>query len=116
MARVPGVTFSGPLDLLVERSLAEDVVAVIREALTNVVKHSDAANTSVDVTVDDTVVSVEVVDDGHGMDAATRHSGLANMERRATARQGTFEIRSTGAGTVVRWTVPHAALNEAPTP
>jgi signal transduction histidine kinase len=38
------------------------------------------------------------------------------MEQRATARQGTFRIRSTGAGTVVRWTVPHAALNEIPTP
>jgi signal transduction histidine kinase len=106
LARTPNVSFSGPVDLLITEDLADDVVAVTREALVNVVKHAAAQHTSVDLTVADGVVRLLVVDDGRGASGATRRSGVSNLQQRALLRGGEFDFTSNSGGTRLTWTVP----------
>lgn len=102
----PGVSFSGPVDLMVTGLLAKDVIAVCREALTNVIRHASATRTSVDLSIAESTVVLTVVDDGVGLSKTERRSGLANLEQRATTRGGEFTIVSSKKGTTLRWSVP----------
>ena len=102
----PAVSFSGPVDLVVTDSLAEDVMAVCREALTNVVRHASATHTSIDLTVADGRILLTVTDNGVGLSKTARRSGLANLEQRALLRDGSFTIASGKAGTTLQWSVP----------
>ncbi len=103
----PRITFAGPLDSLVSEPLADDLVAVLRELLTNVVKHAHAAATEISVAVGDDRVRLVVADDGVGITDSRRRSGLANLSARASASRGTFRIESTtGAGTRADWSAP----------
>ena len=96
---------------MITRDLAEDVVAVTREALVNVVKHASTEHTSVDLAVVDGVVRLVVADDGHGISGTTRRSGVSNLEKRALLRGGAFDVTSGAQGTRITWTVP---LESAP--
>ncbi|HYI32707.1 MAG TPA: GAF domain-containing protein [Glaciibacter sp.] len=114
LAAIPQVTFSGPVDLLITGDLARDVIAVVRESLTNAAKHASAGRIWVSVRVADGGVVVDVVDDGIGIDARTRRSGIANMTERAEIRGGTLELNPDQhagqplSGTHVRWSVPYS--------
>ena len=108
LARTPSVTFSGPVDLVVTADLADDVIAVTREALSNVVKHANAQNTSVSLAAVDGSVTLEIVDDGCGSGGSLRRSGVANLEQRALLRGGAFEFESDVTGTRIRWSAPFA--------
>ncbi|MCK2036780.1 GAF domain-containing protein [Microbacterium sp. SSW1-49] len=108
LAQAPRLSFSGPVDLLVTRALGEDVVAVVRESLSNIARHAHATTAEVDVSVTDSHVTVIVDDDGVGMPPApARLSGTANIATRARARSGTssISVRDEG-GTRVHWCVP----------
>lgn len=105
----PGVAFSGPVDLALEGTLADDVEACVREALTNVAKHARATTASVDITVAASEVIVSVSDNGIGASADGRRSGVANLQARAEQRYGTFELSARVAGgTQLTWKVPIA--------
>jgi len=106
LPRTPSVSFSGAVDLLVRDDLADDVCAVAREALTNVVKHAQARAVSASLTVSQQRVVFEVTDDGVGLGPTTRRSGLANLERRAAARGGSLSVDSSADGTRLAWAVP----------
>jgi two-component system sensor histidine kinase DesK len=72
---------------------------VVREAVTNVVRHSDATSCTILVDAD----AVTVRDDGSGFAGPRAGSGLRNLAERVAAGGGRFEVESTpGAGTVVR--------------
>jgi signal transduction histidine kinase len=87
--------------------MAEDLVAVLREALTNVARHAAAGAAEVQVSTGDHLLVLRVTDDGRGIGTTPRRSGLANLRRRAEAHSGTLElIPRQPSGTVVRWTVP----------
>ncbi|MEO6511836.1 MAG: GAF domain-containing protein [Nocardioides sp.] len=106
----PEVSFRGPIDLLVTESLRDDVVAVVREALTNVGRHAAAERVEVLVSASARTVEVEVLDDGKGVVEGTVLSGLSNLLARAQALGGTFQIEGrSGPGTRLKWTVPLAA-------
>jgi len=103
----PEVAFSGPVDTAGDRALVDDVLAVVREGLVNAARHAAASQTRVRVTVLDGEVSVSIADDGVGLGTPARHSGLSNLERRATDRRGHLEVSSApGEGTVLSWCVP----------
>lgn len=105
----PEVSFRGPIDLLVTDGLRDDVVAVVREALTNVGRHASAERVEIFVSADARLVEVEVLDDGKGLVEGTVLSGLANLAARAEILGGTFEIVSrSGPGTRLRWMAPLA--------
>jgi signal transduction histidine kinase len=106
----PAVSFAGPVDLIVTNDLADDVLAVAREALVNVIKHAGASRTSVSLAVREGHVYLEIVDDGHGFDEATRRSGVANLEHRAVSRGGIFAVESDSKGTRLLWQVPYETV------
>lgn len=103
----PGVTFDGAVDLLVTGALADEVLACVREGLTNAAKHAAARHVQVDVAADPTQVTVRVTDDGRGISGTAAYSGLSNLRARAERRGGTFEIRTPPAGgTELIWRAP----------
>lgn len=104
----PRVRFEGPIDTAVPSAVATDLSAVLREALTNIAKHAGATTATVDVEIGDGVATARIRDNGRGLGAPTRRSGLANMRHRATRHNGIFDISNptTGTGTVLTWTVP----------
>jgi signal transduction histidine kinase len=99
------VRMSGALDT-VPAHLAEHAEAVVREAVSNAVRHAKAAELIVTVSLDDDLV-IDVSDNGVGMPAAVARSGLHNLQRRAEDVGGTcrVEAREDG-GTRVVWTAP----------
>ena len=90
--------------------LADDVVAVVREALANAAKHSCATSVSVDVSTTDLAVNVRIEDDGAGFEPAARTmraGGTANMAARAAKQGGAIEfLQREGGGTIVAWSAP----------
>ncbi|MGO4617157.1 GAF domain-containing sensor histidine kinase [Nocardia sp. 2YAB30] len=100
------VRLAGPVTVLAP-PLSDDVEAVLREAVSNVVRHASATTVSVELRVGDDV-TVEVTDDGIGLcDDITRRSGLANLATRAEQAGGCFSIESRpSGGTVLRWSAP----------
>ncbi|WP_304114519.1 GAF domain-containing sensor histidine kinase [Mycolicibacterium bacteremicum] len=99
------VQFIGPLSV-VQAGLADHAEAVVREAVSNAVRHSGATELSVVVRVDDDL-TVTVTDNGHGVGAGVTESGLANLRRRAEDTAGTFGLAPADrGGTVVRWSAP----------
>lgn len=106
----PRLRFSGPVDSLVSAELADDLAAVLRECLTNIVKHAGARVVDAAVAVDDDRLTLTVRDDGRGIPPGAVHRGLRNLVERARLRGGDCTIQSpasqTDAGTVVVWSVP----------
>lgn len=102
--------FAGPVDTLVDTELGDEVAAVLREALSNVVRHADATTVEASVSVRGTEVVLSVLDDGKGIPEGGRRSGLANLAARAHERGGTFSIDAVHPhGTALRWSVPWEA-------
>lgn len=104
----PRLTFTGPVDLMVDGELADDVVAVVREGLANIIRHAAATTVGVAIVVNDEDVTVTIDDDGRGMpDGSRRASGTHNLAARALTRDGSFTLdtRAEG-GTRLRWMAP----------
>jgi signal transduction histidine kinase len=83
-----------------------DLLNLVREALSNAVRHGHARRISITLAATATGSTLEIVDDGGGFDPAevrsAGHHGLANMRARATAIGGRLDIRSApGDGTTV---------------
>ena len=87
--------------------LAHDVVAVVRELVTNVVRHARARRVTVMVEFTDRACVV-VTDDGRGLPPVVVRSGLANLADRAERRGGTLSTNSSPSGTEISWTAPIA--------
>jgi signal transduction histidine kinase len=111
----PSVAFTGPVDARVGEGVAKNLIAALREALSNAARHSGAGR--IEVAVDATVqlpdgrdgVRLTVADDGVGLPQDdTRRSGLRNIAQRAESLGGstTFGPGLGGAGTMLTWEVP----------
>ncbi|GAT08129.1 GAF domain-containing sensor histidine kinase [Mycolicibacterium novocastrense] len=99
------VQFSGPLSV-VDANLADHAEAVVREAVSNVVRHAKASILTVNVVVGDDLC-IEVVDDGCGVAGSITGSGLTNLKRRAEEVWGKFAIEAAPTGgTRLRWRAP----------
>jgi signal transduction histidine kinase len=109
LPHTPSLVFSGPVDLMIDGDLAHDVIAVVRESLTNAVKHSKAQHVTVSLSVGAGQVQVDVTDDGVGITHWGRRSGLANLEARASKRAGQFSASSDTGETRIQWCVPLTA-------
>ena len=96
----------GPLASATPPRLHDDLLAVVREALSNTARHAQAQHAEVLVAIDDEL-RVEVTDDGVGIGNPERSSGLANMQTRAEQHGGRLEISEPpSGGTSIRWAVP----------
>jgi signal transduction histidine kinase len=99
------VQYSGPLSA-VDVTLADHAEAVVREAVSNAVRHAAATTVTVSVGVGDEL-RIEVSDNGKGIVGDITGSGLANLRKRADDVGGTFEIgKAAKGGTVLRWSAP----------
>ena len=106
----PTLIMDGPIDTAVPTAMVDDVLATLRESLSNVVRHSHARMVEVLLAVDDSAhtLLIQVDDDGVGIapDAPTG-SGLRNTAARARAAGGHVSVhRRTPAGTTFSWVVP----------
>ncbi|MGZ6966045.1 MAG: sensor histidine kinase, partial [Acidimicrobiia bacterium] len=99
--------FDGAIDAGVPSDVAPDLLAVLREALSNTVRHANARKVDVRLSTTDGI-ELRVTDDGVGLpEDLERRSGLANLAQRAEAYGGTFRIESRpGGGTTIIWRVP----------
>ncbi len=109
------VAFMGALDNVIAGRLDDDLVAVVRELLTNIAKHAEAETVSVVVQLVDDRVELIVSDDGVGIAEGVARSGLANIAERARLHAGSCDIVSSRqpgqSGTVVHWRVPLESSN-----
>ncbi len=106
----PVCRFDGPIETAVDDDLAADLLATLREALSNVVRHAGASSVTVELSVTD-VVRLSVIDDGRGppTTAVPLGLGLKNMAARADRRGGRFVLSAAGAsGSRLLWTVPRS--------
>ncbi|WP_157495209.1 GAF domain-containing sensor histidine kinase [Kutzneria sp. 744] len=102
----PSVRISGAVDTLVPPSVAEHADAVVREALSNALRHARASELTLAVDAGEDLI-IRVGDDGIGIPPDVRRSGLANLAERARACRGTLDVvaRDSG-GTLLTWRVP----------
>ncbi|MEV8392676.1 MULTISPECIES: GAF domain-containing protein [unclassified Streptomyces] len=111
----PTHRFVGAVDSVGELA-GKNLIAALREALSNAFRHAHA--TRIDVVVDCTVllpdggrgVRLSVADDGVGIPAGGRRSGLRNLKRRAESLGGSSTcepgLGESRRGTTVVWEVP----------
>jgi signal transduction histidine kinase len=99
------------LDQLVSAHCAHHTVQALREALSNVARHSSASSARVTVAAVNDLIVFTVNDDGVGFaTTAGPGRGLRNLSWRADQLGGTFEVESAvGRGTLVRWTAKREA-------
>ncbi|MEU9020403.1 GAF domain-containing sensor histidine kinase [Actinomadura sp. NPDC048394] len=102
----PSVRLDGLLDTAVDDDTGEQLLAVVREALSNVARHAQAGEAVVAIDVGDEL-TLRVEDDGVGIPDGGRRSGLRNMSERAEVCGGSFRTRQRpGGGTILVWRVP----------
>ncbi|MFE7627111.1 GAF domain-containing protein [Streptomyces sp. NPDC057509] len=118
----PSVQIEGPVDSVVPDELAEHVVAVAAEAVSNASRHARASRIDIVLSAGDSV-TLTVTDDGTGIGASTgtddrataagtgtgaeRGGGLANMRKRAELCDGTLAVEQpAGGGTRIVWHAP----------
>ncbi|WP_420120694.1 GAF domain-containing protein [Nakamurella sp.] len=115
----PAVTMSGPLNTTVHDQVRTHLLAVLREALSNIGRHAGAGAAAVSISLagsagpdGPTEVVLVVEDDGRGLPAAAgapgeSGNGLPNMRARADVLGGTCELGpGPDGGTRLVWRVP----------
>jgi signal transduction histidine kinase len=102
----PSLRLAGDLGEHVPEEAAAQLLTALRESLSNVARHARASRVDVTIEADSCLVLV-VRDDGRGMSASTRRSGLANLAGRAQQLGGVMEVGpADSGGTELRWQVP----------
>ncbi|WP_329127007.1 sensor histidine kinase [Streptomyces sp. NBC_01465] len=103
----PSLRLDGLIDTDVPAPLADHVVAVVGEALSNTARHARARHADVHVVVAAGELTLTVGDDGVGFSAGSERSGLKNIAERASAVGGDFRHEGRpGGGTLLVWSAP----------
>jgi signal transduction histidine kinase len=103
----PTMRTSGPLDTVVPDVVREQLLPVVREALSNVARHAHATRAEIEVVVDGSSLHLTVLDDGVGLRDHVRHSGLRNARERARLLGGDLELSPAQPhGLVLHWHAP----------
>ncbi|MFW3172578.1 CHASE3 domain-containing protein [Geodermatophilus sp. CPCC 206100] len=108
----PSLEFSGAVDTLASDTAGAEVLAALREALSNTARHASATAAAISLATRDGSLSLTVTDNGVGVRPdAPAGNGLANLRARAERLGGTVDIGPgpDGSGTTVRWRIPAGA-------
>jgi signal transduction histidine kinase len=113
----PRVTFRGPVEAAVSEQTLTHLLAVAREAVSNVGRHARASRVDVVVQATPASITLSVADNGIGPpEGPSAGHGLANMADRAAQLGGQFRLsRRKPTGTLLQWTVPtglHASRSD----
>ncbi|MER7758393.1 GAF domain-containing protein [Streptomyces sp. NPDC097619] len=112
----PSHRFLGAVDAVVGELVGKNLIAALREALSNAFRHAEAGR--IEVVLDATAaladgrpaVRLEVSDDGVGIPEGGRRSGLRNLKRRAESLGGSSwygpGLGEDGGGTTLVWEAP----------
>ena len=87
----PGVRVADP-------AVAETVLRLAQEALTNAARHADADRVWLHIDQEDAQLRIEVYDDGRCGERIREGNGMAGMRERLAALRGSLEVDRTPAG------------------
>jgi len=87
---------------------SDHVLAIVQEALSNVIRHSRASEVRISARKSDGELKVTIKDNGVGLPAEIQAGyGLRNMRDRARLLGGKIDIRNNnGRGTLVELSIP----------
>jgi signal transduction histidine kinase len=95
----PSLRLGAGLGARVGPEVVDQVLAALREALSNAARHASASQVDVIVDVDpDGMLAVQVTDDGIGIPAEGRRSGLRNLAMRAEKLGGELRLEPADPG------------------
>ena len=100
------------LENRLDNSLEITIFRIIQELITNIVKHANATEASINITQHESLLSIIVEDNGKGFNISefinsTNGMGLSSIERRVEHLEGTMEVDSfPGKGTSVLIDIP----------
>lgn len=98
---LPRVHVDGPVDSRIDGEFAAEVLGVVRELVSNAVRHAHATELLIAIVVDQDLVRCTVSDNGIGrldLDSPRAGRGLANLGERARRHGGTFELLDRPSG------------------
>ncbi|WP_329361800.1 GAF domain-containing protein [Streptomyces sp. NBC_00669] len=105
----PSLEMEGLIDTEVPSAVAEEAVAVLGEALSNVARHAGASAVRVSLKAASGTLTLTVCDDGVGIAPRVPRSGLRNLAERAQGLGGSFQVGpAPERGTRLLWRVPLA--------
>jgi signal transduction histidine kinase len=81
-----------------DETLAHDILAVTREALSDCARHARATAVTIALSHQDELITLDVTDNGRGLGTPARSSGLASMRRRAENNGGTLQMTAPASG------------------
>ncbi|MGH3486041.1 MAG: sensor histidine kinase, partial [Nocardioidaceae bacterium] len=103
----PRLSIKGPLNVTIDAQLRSQVLAVLREALSNVAKHAHATSVHLTLIATDHELIAQIADNGVGINEAAYESGLRNLRDRASKLGGSVTIEpAEPRGTRIEWRVP----------
>jgi PAS domain S-box-containing protein len=108
-ATPPTVSIDRAVDDDKWRPVHHDLIAALRECLSNVARHARASSVTISITCTDEHLELVVDDDGIGVPRERSHagSGLGNLATRSAQHGGTFVLEPLPrTGTRARWIVP----------
>lgn len=106
-----------PGGLTLSKPEVHSLRSAIREATSNVIKHSGAARMGIAVTAGDGAIALAISDDGCGLAEGAADGGghgIANMRTRFVSMGGTFAIAARGPGTAINARLPLGRAAAAP--
>lgn len=113
-----GVTITTDIDYPIRSAVDPIVFGVVRELLSNVLRHSHATHAAITLRATDHTCLLDVADDGIGMTSKTAalrlgegHIGLASHRARVEAAGGKFTLVDEPVGTHVHVELPLKPLN-----
>jgi signal transduction histidine kinase len=105
----PALTLQGPLDSVVPVEVRSQILAAVREGLSNVVRHAAASRVEVEVLISGDDVVARIIDNGVGFAETGRESGLRNLRERAKSLGGTVRVEAVHPhGTLLELRAPYA--------
>jgi two-component system, NarL family, sensor histidine kinase DevS len=104
----PRAFFDGPVDALTDQHIADELLTVLREALSNIARHAGATEIEVHLIATVGTLTLRVEDNGVGPpNSPGEGRGLRNMQARADHLGGTFTLTPRSpAGSRLEWSVP----------